>query len=157
MDEVVAATPGVEKKKKSSSEPPPDDKTDEEWQISEAEVIGICLSRPILYKQYEEMIRKESWYLINEIDPDKKKILVFGQITEIKQHISQAGNSMHIVHVTDGVDSMRFFVFQGGWDLFKDNYKVGTVGVIPLARFEEGDGGVRFFDERGKRVVLKKE
>jgi len=160
VDEAIAATPGAQeaaRKKKSGDEPPPEDKTEEEWQAAEADVIGICLSRPILYKEYEERIRKEEWYLINEIDPIKKKILVFGQIAEIKQHISQAGNSMHIVHITDGIDSMRFFVFQGGWDSFKDNFKVGTIGVIPLARFEEGDGGTRFFDDRGKHVILKKE
>ena len=160
VDDAIAATSSGQeavRKKNSGDEPPPEDKTEEEWQTAETEVIGICLSRPILYKEYEERIRKEDWYLINEIDPIKKKILVFGQIAEIKQHISQAGNSMHIVHITDGIDSMRFFVFQGGWDSFKDNFKVGTIGVIPLARFEEGDGGTRFFDDRGKHVILKKE
>ena len=134
----------------------PEDRTLDKWQELEAECIGLCLSRPILYKQHEEQIRKESWYLVNEIDPTRKKVLVFGEVMEIKQHISQAGNSMHIVYISDGVDSMKFFVFQGGWDCFKDNFKVGTVGAIPLARFEDGDGATRFYDDRGKHVIVKK-
>ena len=155
-DEAIAASSDANKIRKNDDEPP-EDKTEEEWQAAETEVIGMCLSRPILYKQYEDMIRKEGWYLINEIDPSKKKILVFGQIVEIKQHISKAGNSMRIVYITDGIDSMRFFVFQGGWESFKDHFRVGTIGVIPLARFEDGDGGTRFFDDRSKHVILKKE
>lgn len=153
----AAAAEAEAKKAKKKKDLPPDDRTDEEWQAAEAEVLGMCLSRPVLYKQYEETIRKEGWYLVNEIDPKQKKVMVFGEITAINQHISKAGNSMHIVSLTDGIDTMKFFVFQGGWDFFRDNYKsVGTIGAIPLARFDDGDGGTRFFDDRGRPAILKK-
>ena len=155
--EDAAAAEAEAKKAKKKKDLPPDDRTDEEWQRAEFEVIGMCLSRQVLFKQYEETIRKEGWYLINEIDPTKKKVLVFGEITSIDHHISKAGNSMHIVTMTDGIDSMKFFVFQGGWDLFRDNYKaVGAIGAIPLARFDDGDGGTRFFNDRGQPKVLRK-
>jgi DNA polymerase III subunit alpha len=134
----------------------PEDRTVEAWQVAEEEVLGLCLTKPILYKQYEEMIRQEGWYLISEIDPDKKKVMVFGEVTSIRQHISKAGNAMHIVHLSDGIDTMKFFVFQGGWDNFKDNFKTGTIGVIPMAKFQDSDGGTRFYDDRGRPVVLKK-
>jgi DNA polymerase-3 subunit alpha len=134
----------------------PSDLTEEQWQEKETEVLGICLSRPILYKKYEKEIKDNGWCLVSEIDPVQKKIMVFGEILSIKQHISKAGNSMHIVHITDGIDSTSFFVFQGGWEFFKDNYKQGSIGAIPLARFQDGDGSTRFFDDRGKPFVIKK-
>ena len=134
----------------------PEEYSEDKWQEKEAEVLGLCLSRPILYKEYEETIRKEEWYLISEIDPSKKKVMVFGQILKIDSHISKAGNSMHIVRFTDGIDVTKFFVFQGGWEFFKDTYRgEGTIAAIPLAKFDDSDGGTRFFDDRGKGVVLK--
>lgn len=156
MEAAIAAIPREDRPKKNQDDMPPDDLTEEKWQELEAEVLGMCLSRPILYKEYEELIRKESWYLVNEIDPDRKKVQVFGQITNIIQHLSKAGNSMHIVYMTDGIDTMKFFVFQGGWDYFRDNYKVGTIGVVPMMRFDDGDGSTRFFDDRGKCTIIKK-
>ena len=134
----------------------PEDKSVDQWNEAETEVIGLCLSRPILYKNYEERIRQEGWYLSAEVPVDKKKVLVFGEIVGIKQHISKAGNSMHIVFMTDGIDTTKFFVFQGGWDFFKNNFVVGTIGVVPLSKFDDGDGSTRFFDERGKPIIIKK-
>jgi len=134
----------------------PVDKTEGKWQDEETEMLGLCLSRPVLYKKYEEQIKKEGWSLISGIDPDKKKSLVFGELLKIEQHISKAGNSMHIAHLTDGIDTMKFFVFQGGWEMFKDNCQVGTLGAFPLAKFDEGDGGVRFFDDKRQIAIIKK-
>jgi DNA polymerase III alpha subunit len=159
-DVAIAQTQGEAKK---SKDVPPEDKTVEEWQMAEAEMLGLCFSKPILYKQYEETIRKEEWYLVSDIDPLKKKVKVFGEIVEVRQHTSKAGNFMHIVTLSDGLDSMNFFVFQGGWEKFNDNYRAGYIGAVPLAKFDD-DGGTpdvskrqtRFFDDRGECVVLKK-
>lgn len=148
--------------KKASKDLPPEDKTVEEWQEAEAEVLGLCLSRPMLYKEYEDRIQKEGWHLISEIDPSQKRVMVFGEIMEVRQQISKAGNSMHVVQLSDGLDTMNFFVFQGGWDFFKDNFRTGYIGAVPLAKFDD-DGNsdnskkqTRFFDDRGKCIILKK-
>jgi DNA polymerase III alpha subunit len=156
VEAAIAALPADKRPKKSQNDMPPEDLTDDKWQEAEAEVLGMCLSKPILYKQFEDTIRKEGWCLVSEIDPAKKKVVVFGEVISIDQHLSKAGNSMHIAQVSDGIDVIKFFVFQGGWESFKDSFKVGAVGAIPLAKFDEGDGGTRFFDDRGKCVILKK-
>lgn len=135
----------------------PDDKTDEEWLIAEAEALGLSLSKPILYDKYSSEIKKGGWHLIHEVVGNlKKRIVVFGEIVNIRQHISRVGNSMHIVTLSDGVNSMDFFVFQGGWETFKYNYKdVGTIGAIPMSRFDESDSDTRFFDDRGKFEIIQ--
>jgi hypothetical protein len=61
---------------------------------------------------------------------------------------------MYIVTITDGLDTMNFMVFQGGQQLFRDNFKQGYVGAIPLSKFDEGDS--RFFDDRGEIEVLSR-
>jgi len=156
VDEVIADTEDGEEAVKKDKDAPPSDRSEDEWYKAETEVLGTCLSRPVLYKQYEEMIRKEGWYLISEIDQSKKKVMVFGEIIEVRQHISKAGNSMHIVKLSDGIDTMSFFVFQGGWEFFKDNFRTGYIGAISMAKFDDSDNGSRFFDDRGKSIVLKK-
>jgi DNA-directed DNA polymerase III PolC len=156
IEAAIAAIPREARPKKNQDDMPPDDLPLEKWQELESEVLGMCLSRPILYKEYEVQIRKENWYLISEIDPDRKKVQVFGKIMNVAQHISKAGNSMHIVYLNDGIDTLKFFVFQGGWEYFRDHYKVGTIGVVPLARFDDGDGSTRFFDDRGHCTILQK-
>jgi DNA polymerase III alpha subunit len=161
VDEVIAETADGEEEGevvevKKDKDAPPDDRTDEEWQKAETEVLGLCLSKPILYKQYEDRIRKEEWSLVSEIDASKKKVKVFGEIVAVDPHLAKSGNTMHIVTLSDGLDAIRFFVFQGGWELFKDNFRVGDIGVLTLARFDDGDGGTRFFDDRGKFEVLKR-
>lgn len=156
VDEVIADTEDGEEVVKKDKDSPPLDRSEDEWYKAETEVLGTCLSRPVLYKQYEEMIRKEGWYLISEIDQSKKKVMVFGEIIEVRQHISKAGNSMHIVKLSDGIDTMSFFVFQGGWEFFKDNFRTGYIGAISMAKFDDSDNGSRFFDDRGKSIVLKK-
>ena len=134
----------------------PEDKTEEQWQELEAEILGVCLSKPVLYKQYLEKIAQEKWYLINEIPENKKKVMVFCKIEKIAQHISKAGNSMHLVTISDGLDSIVVFVFQGGWDTFKNNYNEGTIGAIPLSKFDDTESNTRFFDDRGKFEIIKK-
>lgn len=134
----------------------PEDKSDEAWQTIETEVTGICLSKPILYRQYEKMIAKEEWYLVSEIPVNKKRVVVFGEVLSVRQHVSKAGNMMHIVHLSDGMDEMKFFVFGGGWEDFKSSLSQGSVAAIPLSKFDDEDSATRFFDEKGKIVVIKK-
>jgi DNA polymerase-3 subunit alpha len=141
-----------ELKKKKKTVPPEYD--DDTWQKAEVEALGLCLSKPILYKEYEELIQKEKWYLVSEVDGSKKRVVVFGQITSVRQHVSKNGNMMHIVELSDGLDSIKFFVFQGGWDVFRDKYREGVIGAVPLNKFDEGD--TRFFDDRAPCVVLKR-
>jgi len=129
--------------------------TDEKWVELEKEMIGLCLSQPPLYKQYEDLIRQKGWCMIADVPSEKRKrIKVFGKIENIRPHVSKNGNSMYIVTITDGLDTMNFMVFQGGQQLFRDNFKQGYVGAIPLSKFDEGDS--RFFDDRGEIEVLSR-
>jgi hypothetical protein len=137
--------------RKGKKEEPPQYE-DEEWIEKEREVLGLCLSQPPLYKKYEDIIKSKGWKLISDAD-DKKKITVFGQVQSIKPHVSRKGSSMYIVHITDGLDVLKFYVFQGGQQFFRDNFKPDTIGGIPLDRFD--DGGMRFFDDRGQCEALK--
>jgi DNA polymerase III subunit alpha len=135
----------------------PNDKTEDQWIKLEAEALGLSLSKPILYKKYDAEIQKHGLHLINDVVGNvKKRVVVFGEIINIRQHVSRVGNSMHIVTISDGIDTMTFFVFQGGWETFKYNYKgEGTIGAIPLSKFDEGDSDTRFFDDRGKFLTFK--
>ena len=142
-DEVMAEYYRCRKNKKEVAP----EYTDEEWIEREKEVLGLCLSQPPLYKKYEDTIKANGWKLISEAD-DKKKVKVFGQVQSIKPHVSRKGSSMYIVHITDGLDVLKFYVFQGAQQFFRDNFKVDTMGAIPMDRFD--DGGMRFFDDRGE-------
>lgn len=145
---------GSELKPKKSEDVVPEH-TDDEWVEIEKEMIGICLSQPPLYKLYEAQIVKERWKLIcDTVASEIKRLYVFGQIKAIKPHVSKAGNSMYIVTITDGMDTMQFFVFQGGQQFFKDNYKIGYIGAIPLNKFD--DGNTRFFDSNKECIVIKR-
>jgi DNA polymerase III subunit alpha len=137
--------------RKGKEEYPPE-KTDDEWVNMEKEVIGVCLSKEPLYKQYEELIRKNKWTAIHGIS-DKKKVRVFGMVENISPHTSKAGNSMYIVVLGDGLDVMKFFVFAGGMEFFRENVKIGNIGAFPLDRFDDSD--TRFFDDRGNVEILK--
>jgi DNA polymerase III alpha subunit len=115
-------------------------------------VIGMCLSEPPLTEQYREMISSNKWNTIDNVG-DKSRALVFGQIAEIRAHTSRKGNAMHIVTLSDGIDSMSFFVFDGARQFFFDNYRNGMIVAMPLRRFEDGDA--RFFDEYKKGIVIE--
>jgi DNA polymerase-3 subunit alpha len=145
---------GEEVKPKKAAEEAPQ-YTDSQWIELEKEMIGLCLSQPPLYKVYEPTIRKEKWKLVSELPATtNKKVYVFGQIVSIRSHTSQKGNQMYIVNLTDGLDDMKFFVFQGGQQFFRDNYRAGSIGAIPLSKFDEGD--TRFFDDNRECIVLQK-
>ena len=124
----------------------PSEYNEEQEVEREKEMLGICLSRPPIRKKHELLIQQKGWVKISDVaDHASKKIRVFGMAENIRPHTSKAGNSMYIVQWTDGVDTMKFLVFQGGQQLFRDNFKVGVVGAVPLSKFDEGD--TRFFDD----------
>ena len=104
------------------------DYTDEEWIDKEKEVLGLCLSQPPLYKKYIDTIKAKDWKLISDADA-KKKVVVFGQVQSIEDKVSRKGSSMFLVHITDGLDTMKFYVFQGGKQFFKDNPEMGLLGA----------------------------
>jgi DNA polymerase III alpha subunit len=134
----------------------PEDRTDDEWMALEIEMMGLCLSREPLYKQYEDLINENKWCLISNSNT-KKKVQVFGQIQSITPKTSRKGNSMDIVEMTDGLDSIKFFVFRTGRQLFLQNFREGTLGAVPLSRFDDDDSGdgMRFFDDRGECEPIK--
>lgn len=137
---------------RKEKEPAPE-RTDDEWVELEKEMIGLCLSRPPLYKQHEAFIRQKGWKLVSEVD-EGKRIMVFGRVENIRPHLSKAGNQMYIVKFSDGLDDMTFMVFTGAQQMFRDALKVGSVAAVPLDRFDDGDN--RFFDERGTVEVISK-
>jgi len=146
-NEVLAEYYRLRKEKVAAPE-----RTDDEWVELEKEMIGLCLSRPPLYRQHEALIRQKGWKLVSEIDAGKR-IMVFGRVESVRSHLSKAGNQMYLVQFSDGLDEMTFMVFTGAQQ-FRDALKVGSVAAVPLDRFE--DGGNRFFDERGKVEVISK-
>ena len=125
--------------------------TDSEWIELEKEVLGLCLSLPPLYKQYEKVISEKKWHLVSEVD-NYSKVTMFGKIESITPKTSKTGNSMYIVKATDGLQSLSFFVFRGGQQKFKDHFKIGSIGGIPLDKFKDGDA--RFFNDRGECLLL---
>jgi DNA polymerase III alpha subunit len=129
----------------------PPEYTDDKWVELEKEAIGLCLSREPLYKRHELLILRKKWTPIHDID-GKKKAHVFGQVESITPHTSKAGNSMFIVTLGDGLDTMKFFVFKGAMEFFRDNVKVGKVGAFPLDKFDESD--TRFFDDRRDMEII---
>lgn len=136
--------------KKGKKEEPPQF-TAKQWKTKEVEVLGLCLSEPPLLKTWSATVAKKGWTTIDEAG-DRKKVLMFGQIMGIRAHTSKKGNSMHIVTLSDGIDSIDFFVFEGGRQFFFDHYKTGNIVAIPLKKFD--DGNTRFFDEYGDGIVV---
>lgn len=135
---------------RKEKEPAPQ-RTDDEWVELEKEMIGLCLSRPPLYKSYEALIRQKKWKLVSEIGSGKR-IMVFGRVESIRSHVSKAGNQMYVVQFSDGLDEMKFMVFTGAQQYFRDHLKTGFVAAVPLDKFDDGD--TRFFDERGMIEVV---
>lgn len=127
--------------------------TDEEWITLETEAIGLCLSQPPLFRQYEELINKKGWRLICQME-NRKRVTVFGKIESIVPRTSKTGNPMYMVTITDGLDNLTFFVFKSAQQLFKDNFKIGSIAALPLSKFDEGD--MRFYDDKKEFEIVKK-
>lgn len=139
-------------RKKKDEEVP--EMTDAEWQKLELEVTGMCLSVPPLYKSHDKVIEEEKLTLVSEVESDPKRIRVFGRIENVVPKRSKAGNQMFIIEMSDGLETMSFFVFQGAMQFFRDNFKVGMVVGMPLSKFDDGDA--RFFDERGEAAIISR-
>jgi len=135
---------------KKDGEPP--ERTDDQWVELEKEAIGLCLSREPLYKQYKDLLSENKWTPIHAMG-DRKKVQVFGQVLGITPHTSRAGNSMFIVTFGDGLDTMKFFVFTGGMELFRDKVRIGNIGAFPLSKFDDSD--TRFFNDRGDIEMVR--
>jgi DNA polymerase-3 subunit alpha len=149
-NEVAAEYSRLRKKKGEE----PIELTDDEWLDKEREVIGLVLSVEPMVKKYAALVKAMGAQTIGE-EATRKKVRLFGRIASMTPHTSRNGNSMFKVYFEDGIDSIMFFVFEGGKQRFRDEFKIGDVGLMPLGRFD--DGGQRFFDDNGPCKVFTKE
>ena len=138
-------------KARKEKEPAPE-RSEDEWEEAEKEAIGLCLSIPPIYKKYEAMVLKEKWDKLSDLE--EKRVMAFGRIEKIVPTNSKSGNPRFDVTISDGIDSLRFMVFMSSMQYFRDTFKVGYVVAMPLSKFDEGN--TRFFDDRGKAVVVDK-
>jgi DNA polymerase-3 subunit alpha len=129
--------------------------SEQELEENEIEMIGLCLSKEPLRKKYHDVVVKYKWDFISSHDR-KKRTKVFGRVQSIEPKNSKAGNPMYIVYMTDGLDSLKFFVFKGGMDYFRESVKKGQLAAIPLDHFEEEDGsiGSAFFNDDGQISII---
>jgi DNA polymerase-3 subunit alpha len=126
--------------------------SDDELELLEIEMIGMCLSREPLCKVYHDLIVDQGWSTIGSCRKSKKSV-VFGRVEMIEPKNSRAGNPMYIVRLSDGLDKMDFFVFKGGMDYFRDSVRKGQLAAIPLSGFDDG-GPSRFFDDRREISII---
>lgn len=126
----------------------------EQWWIDqEIEVIGLCLSKPPLFEDYRKQIEDAKAHLIGNIE-QIPSCSVFGQVLSYEDKMSKKGNPMLIVTISDGMDTMKFFVFAGGRQHFIDTMKKGIIGIFSLKAFEDG-GKSRFLDDKREILILK--
>lgn len=119
--------------------------TEKQWREKEEEAIGVCLSVKPLRWRYAELVKKNHWCAVSDIE-DRGRVKVFGRIAHVLAKTSKKGNQMYIVELTDDLDSMKFFVFGGAMTKFINDFKAGYVAAVPLRKFEDSDSGARFFD-----------
>lgn len=117
--------------------------TEDQLMEKEIEMIGLILSKPPIVQKYASLITQCKYTTIRD-RTGKKRCLVFGQVEHIKPHTSKAGNSMFIVTYSDGLDSMQFFVFEGGKMMFTEKYRTGVMAAMPLKKFDDSE--TWFFD-----------
>jgi len=127
--------------------------TDSELEACEMAVLGLCLSREPLFVQYATLMSDNRWTAIGDHEKSDK-LWVFGRIESIEPRTSKSsGNPMLGVTISDGMDSLYFFVFMAGIQQFRDKVKKGMLAAIPMGRFE--DSFTRFYDDRREIHVLK--
>lgn len=117
--------------------------TEKQWREKEEEAIGVCLSVKPLRWRYAELVKKNHWCAVSDIE-DRGRVKVFGRIAHVLAKTSKKGNQMYIVELTDDLDSMKFFVFGGAMTKFINDFKAGYVAAVPLRKFEDSE--TRFFD-----------
>lgn len=133
---------------------PPVELSDDEWLEKEREMCGLVMSVDPLVKRCGALISEAKAQTIGE-EAIRDRVRLFGRIDSIVNHTSRNGNPMWKVFLDDGIDSIMFYVFEGGKQRFKDEFETGDVALVPMKRFE--DGGQRFFDDDGDCVVFTKE
>jgi DNA polymerase III alpha subunit len=139
------------RKKKNETAP---EFTEDEWIAHEEEVCGICLSVPPLRMEYADKIADENWNTI-ERRTDVKKPYVFGRITNIRSQTSKrSGNQMYNCEISDGMDTLNFYVFTAAMEYWRQHVKMGYIVVVPMKSFEDSE--TYFFDDRREVIVVKK-
>jgi len=127
---------------------------EDKWMALEEEACGICLSIPSLRMDYAEMIEEKKWQTI-ERRGDVTRPMVFGRITNIRPQTSKrSGNQMYNCEVSDGMDTLNFYVFTAAMDSWRHNVKSGYIVAIPMKSFEDSD--TYFYDDRREVIVVKK-
>jgi DNA polymerase III alpha subunit len=131
----------------------PPELKDDEWELAETEVIGLCLSRPPIFTRFLTEMSTHGWRRLGDVS-GRKKVTVLCRVDNIIPKTSRSGNPMLVVTVGDGMDKLSFFVFMAGKQQFLDAIRVGNIAAIPLDKFEDGDA--RFFDDRRGITVVEK-
>jgi DNA polymerase-3 subunit alpha len=127
--------------------------SDEGWVKKETEMLGLCLSVPPLLITAADFIRSKNLVTIGEHAEKGKKIWLFGRVADIRPHTSKAGNKMYIVTITDDVDTMNFFVFEGGKEQFRERVRKGFIVAVPMSQFDDSD--TRFYDDNRMPEVVE--
>lgn len=125
--------------------------TERELEAAEVEMIGLCLSREPICRQYKDLMVKMKWVALGD-HGGYRKPTVFGRVDAIEPKTSRAGNPMYIVRMSDGLDKLDFFVFKAGMEYFRDSVKKGQLAAVPLDRFD--DSLTRFFDDSKEISIL---
>jgi len=120
----------------------------------ERDMIGVCLSRPPLYREYEEMINENKWSIVGS-HLEKDKPTVFGRLTQMQEKVSKAGNPMLLCTIDDGMDQLDFFVFRSSIDFFRDRAKKGLLVAVPMNKFN--DSTTRFYNDSHVVEVIKED
>lgn len=137
-------------KRPKKEPPPPENLTLEEYQAKEKEVLGLCLSKPVLLSIYGKLVQQKGWATISDADY-KGDCYVFGRIDRIEASKSKAGKSMFRIYLTDDIDEMMFFVFEGDRNEFKHQCQPNGIYAIPTKRFDNSKQ--RFFT--GRKDIFK--
>ena len=128
--------------------------SEKEQREKEEEAIGLVLSEEPLRKKYRQQIKDNKWHTIDDANSDKERIKVFGKIQSAISKRSSKGNQMLVVNLVDGVDNLKFYVFENGLIRWDQEYNVGDICVVPLSKFK--DGNARFFDMNKDGQMIKK-
>lgn len=124
----------------------------DKWLELERDFLGLVLSEPPILKSYVGVIKENKWCTIGDVD-SRGRTRVFGQIVAVKNHTSKKGNTMQIATMSDGIDTLEFFIWDRGRELFRQTFRVGSIGAVPLDKFE--DSNTRFFDMNADAVIIK--
>ena len=142
----------IPKPRKRKEVPPPERLTIEQYWEQEKEVLGLCLSKRALLHAYAKECEKQGWSTIEQADY-KGDCYIFGRIDRIEACKSKAGKSMRKVTISDDINEIMFFVFEGAINQFHNRVKkTGTIVAIPTRRFD--DSKQRFFFDRKDVIVL---